>query len=118
MGARFLAIFADAPVLFFAVVIGVAVTFRVAVGVAHEIATPDVVAPTFVTGAEPGVTQPTADPDAKSNSGSAAASAAKPKPSADVKAEMGAAAKVQPIGTPTPAHVAPKPRGHGRRPAR
>jgi hypothetical protein len=102
MGAKFLSIFADTPVLFFAVVIGVALTFRIAVGVAREAATPEVVAPTFATG----VTQPIADPEAKPNPA--------PTPSAEVKATVGAAAKVQPLGAP--ARVAPKPRGHGRRP--
>ena len=115
MGGRFLAVFADTPVLFFAVVIGVALTFRVAVGVARDAATPDVVAPTFVTGAEPsnGVTQPVADPDSKPS----ASASASGNGSAEVspRAEVGAAAKVQPIGRPAPAHVAPKPRGHGRR---
>lgn len=109
MGSRFLAIFADTPVLFFAVVIGVALTFRIAVGVAREAATPEVVAPTFATSAEKGVTQPVADPEAKLDP--------KPAPSAEVKATVGAGApKVQPVGAP--ARVAPKPRGHGRRPVR
>jgi len=108
MGARFLAIFGDAPILFFGVVIGVALIFRVGVGVARDAATPDVVAPTFTTTtAEQGVTQPVADPEARPTP--------TPIPSAAaVKGEVGAAAKVQPIGAP--ARVAPKPRGHGRRP--
>ena len=55
MKARAFAVFADAPILFFAVVIGVALTFRVAVGVVRDAKTPPVVAPTFVTGPEPGL---------------------------------------------------------------
>ena len=101
MKTRFLAIFADAPIVFFAVVIGVALTFRIAVGAVRDAAVPEPVAPTFATG--PHVTGP--------EPGLASASA--PLPVAT--AEVGAAAKVQPIGTPTPARVSPKPRGHGRR---
>lgn len=102
MKTRLLAIFADAPIVFFAVVIGVALTFRVAVSAVRDAAVPEPVAPTFatgpiVTGPEPGL-------------------ASAPLPAAT--AEVGAAAKVQPIGTPTPARVSPKPRGHGRRPNR
>jgi hypothetical protein len=110
MRGRFLAIFADMPVVFFAVVIGVALTFRVAVGAIRDASLPKDVAPTFVTGPEPGVASAgaTADADAKT---SASASAVP-------KAEVGAAGKVQPIGSPAPARVAPKPRGHGRRPIR
>jgi hypothetical protein len=116
---RVKAVFADAPILFFAVVIGVALTFRVAVGAVRDAAQPEPVAPTFattspiVTGPEPGLASGTA-----SVTGSASTSTA----------EVGAAAKVQPIGfagaqpstpsAPAPARVAPKPRGHGRRPIR
>jgi hypothetical protein len=50
MKTRFLAIFADAPVVFFAVVIGVALTFRFAVGAVRDAAVPEPVAPTFATG--------------------------------------------------------------------
>jgi hypothetical protein len=105
MKTRLLAVFADTPIVFFAVVIGVALTFRVAVGAVRDAAVPEPVAPTFatgpiVTGPEPGLA-------------SASASASAPLPAAT--AEVGAAAKVQPIGTPTPARVSPKPRGHGRR---
>lgn len=113
MGARFLAIFADTPLLFFGVVIGVALVFRLGVGVAREAARPDVVAPTFVTGAEPrpaasGGIGLHADPSASGVAPSSATSAA----------EVGAAAKVQPLGMPSPARVAPRPRGHGWRPPR
>jgi hypothetical protein len=102
--------FGDAPILFFAVVIGVALTFRFAVGAVREASvTPDV-APTFATGADPATstnakpeaTKPSVDPTTKAN--------------ADPIGEVGAAAKVQPIGAP--ARVAPKVRGHGRRPIR
>lgn len=98
--------FADAPILFFAVVIGVALTFRVAVGVVRDAAHPEPVAPTFATTSAivPVVTGP--EPGFASGTGSVTASA----PSST--AEVGAVAKVQPIGSP------PKPRGHGRRPIR
>lgn len=101
MKTRLVAVFADTPIMFFAVVIGVALTFRVAVGAVRDAAIPEPVAPTFATG--PLVTRP--EPSVT------------PLPAA-VTAEVGAAAKVQPIGTPTPARVSPKPRGHGRRPNR
>lgn len=114
MAARFLAIFADTPLVFFAVVIGVALTFRVAVGVAREAAKPEVVAPTFVTGPEPGLPSMSA---AASASASSATGQPLPQPDTRATAEVGAAAKVQPLGMPSPARVAPKPRGHGRRPA-
>jgi hypothetical protein len=101
MRARHL--FDATPVLFFGVVIGVALAFRLAVGWGHALATPEVVAPTWpvanVTGPEPGI-------------------APTPSPSPSTTAEVGAAAKVQPIGLPSPPRVAPKPRGHGRRPVR
>jgi hypothetical protein len=92
MRGRLLAIFADTPVVFFAVVIGVALTFRITVGAVRDASAPKDVAPTFVTGAEPALA------------------------SAVAKAEVGAAGDVQPLGGPLPARVAPKPRGHGRRP--
>ena len=112
MWGKLAAIFGDAPVLFFAVVIGVALTFRVTVGWVRDAQTPPVVAPTFATGSD---VKLEADRDAK------------PMPSPTVSptttatttlnAEVGAAASVQPIGSPRPVRVAPKPRGHGRRPA-
>ena len=101
MKTRLLAVFADTPIVFFAVVIGVALTFRVAVGAVRDAAIPEPVAPPFATG--PLVTRP--EPGLA------------PLPAA-ATAEVGAAAKVQPIGTPTPARVSPKPRGHGRQPNR
>jgi hypothetical protein len=106
MKTRLLAIFADAPIVFFAVVIGVALTFRVAVGAVRDAAVPvpEPVAPTFATG--PIVTGP--------EPGLAGASATPSAPLAAATAEVGAAAKVQPIGAPSPARVPPKPRGHGR----
>jgi hypothetical protein len=107
MWMRFRAIFADAPVVFFAVVIGVALTFRVAVGVARDASTPVDVAPVFVTTApEPGLASASATATATSSPSTA--------PSSSAIGEVGAAAKVQPIGMP--ARVAPKTRGHGRRP--
>ena len=106
MWTRFRDIFADTPILFFAVVIGVALTFRVAVGAIREASTPPVVAPTFVTTApEPGL--------ASAASASTSTPSSEGAGSAPV-AEVGAAAKVQPIGSP--ARLSPKPRGHGRRP--
>lgn len=109
MKTRVLAVFADAPIVFFAVVIGVALTFRIAVGVIRDAAVPEPVAPTFatgpiVTGPEPGLA-----------SASTSTSDASPLPTMTATAEVGVAAKVQPIGAPTPARVPPKPRGHGRR---
>jgi hypothetical protein len=106
MKTRLLAVFADTPMVFFAVVIGVALVFRVAVGAVRDAAISEPVAPTFatgpiVTGPEPGLT-----------SASASTSASTVLPAAT--AEVGAAAKVQPIGAPSPARVPPKPRGHGR----
>ena len=104
------AVFADAPILFFAVVIGVALTFRVAVGAVRDAAQPEAVAPTFattaasapiVTGPEPGLPSGTA-----TVTGSASTTT-----TAEV-AEVGAAAKVQPIGS----H--PRPRGKARKPFR
>ena len=55
MKARAFGVFAETPVTFFAVVIGLAVVFRLGVGVVREAKTPPVVAPTFVTGPEPGL---------------------------------------------------------------
>ena len=108
MKTRFLAVFADAPIVFFAVVIGVALTFRVAVGAVRDAAHPEPVAPTFatgpiVTGPEPGLASGTASITSATEDAGAAT------------AEVGAAAKVQPLGTPTPARLTPKPRGHGAR---
>lgn len=98
MGGRIRQVFGETPFLFFGVVIGLAVLFRVGVGVARESARPDVVAPTFIsTSPEPGL------------------SATPPEtPRTSTTGEVGAAARVQPIGTPV--RVPPKTRGHGRRP--
>ena len=104
MWLRLRHVFGDAPVLFFAVVIGVAFTFRVGVGLARDAATPAIVAPTFTP--EPALASGIVAPERP-------ASAAP-----GTTAEVGAAAKVQPIGAPAPARVAPKPRGHGRRSGR
>lgn len=113
MKARAFAVFADAPILFFAVVIGVALTFRVAVGVVRDAKTPPVVAPTFVTGPEPGLEAgPRAAASAPALSASTASTASAPS------VEVGAAARVQPFGAPQPARVAPRPRGHGQKPMR
>jgi len=108
MWTRFRAVFADTPVLFFAVVIGVALTFRFTVGLVRDASTPAEVAPTFVTSPKT-ETKLGADPDAKPASTTA---------SAGPTVEVGAAARVEPIGSPLPARVAPKTRGHGRRPPR
>ena len=99
MGGRIRQVFGETPFLFFGVVIAVAVVFRIGVGVAREAARPDVQAPIFVsTQPEPGL------------------SASAPSTSTSAAAEVGAAARVQPIGTPV--QVPPKTRGHGRRPLR
>ena len=96
LGGRVREIFAETPLLFFGVVLGVAILFRVGVGVAHEATQPDVVAPTFVsTQPEPGV-----------------ARSAAPAPSASTTAEVGTARRLQPSGSPVP----PKTRAHGRTP--
>jgi hypothetical protein len=105
MRARIVAVFADTPFVFFAVVIGVALTFRIGVGVVRDANAPPVVAPTFATGPEPGLAEPRAASSA-------------PVPVAAPSVEVGAAARVQPFGTPPPARVAPKPRGQGRKPIR
>jgi hypothetical protein len=111
LALRFVALFAHTPVVFFAVVIGVALTFRVVVGAAREAAKPEVVAPTFVTGPEPGLARMGTEPTSSSSSATATTTTT-------ANAEVGAAAKVQPLGMPSPARVAPRPRGHGRRPVR
>ncbi len=129
MGGRFVAIFRDAPVVFFGVVIGVALIFRLGVGSAREALRPDVVAPTFTTSTAPG--NASASASASATATATASDGAQPSFIADPdakpisnarKAEIGAAGRVQPIGLdlrpPSPARVAPKPRGHGRRPIR
>ena len=112
MWVRLRGVFGDAPVLFFAVVIGVALTFRVAVGAIRDASIAPEVAPTFATGPEPGL----AEANAKAEAEAKASADAKAKADANAIGEVGAAAKVQPIGMP--ARVAPKVRGHGRRPIR
>lgn len=122
MGARFVSIFRDAPVLFFGVVIGVALVFRLGVGSAREAMRPDssTDAPAFTTSTAAG-------PSASAGAKPSFAADPDAKPISEVrKAEIGAAGQVQPLGAephddrraPTPARVAPKPRGHGRRPFR
>jgi hypothetical protein len=112
MWLRLRNVLGEAPILFFGVVIGVALTFRVAVGVVREAATPAAVAPTFVTtGPEPGIASGFVA------SGQPAGAGTSPSTSTGTgTAEVGAAAKVAPIGMPAPPRVGPKPRGHGRRP--
>lgn len=119
MGRRFVATFRDAPVVFFGVVIGVALIFRLGVGSAREAMRADDVATTFATSTAPG------SASASASAGSKPSFNADPdaKPLSDARnAEIGAAGRVQPIGSdpraPSPARVAPKPRGHGRRPIR
>lgn len=105
MWLRLRHVFGDAPVLFFAVVTGVAFTFRVGVGLARDASMPPVVAQTFTSA--PAIASGIVAPERP---------AASPVPPGTT-AVVGAAAKVQPLGTPSPARVAPKPRGHGPRPA-
>lgn len=112
MWVRFRGLFGDAPVLFFAVVIGVALTFRVVVGAIRDASLAPEVAEAFATGAEPGL----AEANAKADADAKASADAKAKADANAIGEVGALAKVQPIGMP--ARVAPKVRGHGRRPGR
>lgn len=85
--------FRDAPYVFFAVVIGVALSFRIAIGWVKEASTPPEVAPTFTT--TPVVHEPAA--------GAAPAETARSKPSEPVD------------GRPSGVRASPKPRGHGRR---
>jgi hypothetical protein len=102
MKVRVLGVFAETPVLFFGVVIGVAVVFRLGVGVVREARIPPVVVPTFATGPEPGL-----------------AATASATATAVPSVEVGAAARVQPFGSPQPARVAPRPAPrHGRKPVR
>lgn len=104
MGGRIRQLFGETPFLFFGVVLGVALLFRVGVGGAREAAQPDPAAPTFVsTQPEPGLAPTPSAPATPTAS-----------PGTTSTAEVGAAARVQPIGTP--ARVPPKTRGHGRRP--
>jgi hypothetical protein len=83
--------------------------FRLGVGLAREAARPEVVAPTFVTGAEP-------RPEASTglSLGPDPSASALPGASSAQVAEVGAAAKVQPLGA-LPARTAPRSRSHGRR---
>lgn len=111
MGQRLVALFADAPLVFFGVVIGVAIVFRLGVGATRAAAEPEVVAPTFATGIDP-----------RAGASADAALHADPSVGPAPTAEVGAAARVQPLGAspppPAPARVAPRQRrGHTRRPA-
>jgi hypothetical protein len=112
MWHRVVSLLGDAPLVFFAVVIGVALVFRITVGWVRDAATPPDVAPTFATSAS------------ASTAAKADAPAAKPEPrpapsataTTTLDAEVGAAASVQPLGSPRPAWTAPRPRPRGRRP--
>jgi hypothetical protein len=112
MWQRVASLMADAPVVFFAVVIGVALTFRITVGWVRDAATPPDAAPTFATGASASAAAKTDGPAARAEP--------RPTPSATttLDAEVGAAASVQPLGSPRPAWTAPRPRPRGRRPIR
>lgn len=110
------AVLADAPIVFFAVVIGVALTFRVAVGAVRDAAQPEPVAPTFATTASIASSAPivpiVSGPEPGLASGTASATGgARTTTTAEV-AEIGAAAKVQPLGSP------PKPPRKSRKPFR
>jgi hypothetical protein len=87
----------DAPLLFFGVLIGVTLTFRIAVGWAHDASTPPVVAPTFVIPGPP-----------------PAVSVAPETPAREASTSVSGTAETK-VAVP---RVAPKPRGHGRRPLR
>lgn len=101
MWGRARALLEDAPLVFFGVIIAVTLVFRVGVGAVREARIPPVVAPTFVTGPEPGVA-----PSAPTTTATAAATLAPPVPTV----EVGAAARVQPFGS--------KPRVRARKPGR
>jgi hypothetical protein len=60
MWQRVVSLLGDAPLVFFAVVIGVALTFRITVGWVRDAATPPDVAPTFATGASASAAAPAA----------------------------------------------------------
>jgi hypothetical protein len=102
MWMRLRHVFGEAPFLFFGVVIGVAILFRVGVGWMREASAEPVVAPTFVTTApEPGLAPSGFVPPERTSTGTS------------LSAEVGAGAR--PPGSPSPPRVAPRPRGHGRR---
>lgn len=88
--ARLKGVFSDTPILFFAVVVGVALTFRVAVGWARSTPPAEVQAPHFTTtpradapNAEEGATPPAAAPR---DSAPLARPTAAPLPSSATKA--------------------------------
>ena len=110
MKTRVFAVFADTPFLFFAVVIGVALAFRLGVGVVREAKAIPVVVEAVASGPEPALA--VRDGAAPRSSASAGA------PAIAASVEVGAAARVQPFGSPPPARLGPRPRGHGRKPPR
>lgn len=122
MWLRLRLIFGEAPILFFGVVIGVALTFRAAAGFVREASTPPIVAPTWpggdaayvTTGPEPGIASGFVAPERPTSTSTGTSTGA--GTGASTTAGVGAAVRAQPVGSPSPPRVTPKPRGHGRRP--
>jgi hypothetical protein len=102
MGWRLCETFAGTPYVFFAVVIGVAVFFRLGIGVLKSSATPEPEVPVFA-----------------STEAAPSASAKKDIAPANDSPAPGVtgAATAKPGSGPAPARATPRPRGHGRRPA-
>lgn len=99
MGWRVRDMFAGTPYLFFAVVIGVAVFFRLGIGVLRANTTPEPEVPVFAS------TEPAPAASAK-NDIAPANDAPSPAVTSTTTAKPGA---------PAPARGTPRPRGHGRR---
>lgn len=99
MGLRVRDTFAGTPYLFFGVVLGVAVLFRLGIGVLKSSTTPEPEVPVFAS-TEPATSAPGKNDIAPANDAPAPA--------------LTATATSKP-GGPGPARNAPRPRGHGRR---
>ena len=109
MGGRVRNTFADTPYLFFVVVIGVALTFRLGIGALRSSSTAEPEAPVFAS------TEAATAPSARSGNAIAPANdsptaGSSPSTNAGTNAVTNTAA-----GGPSPARTTPRPRGHGRR---
>jgi hypothetical protein len=98
MGWRLRDTFAGTPYVFFAVVIGVAVFFRLGIGVLRSSTTPEPEVPVFAS------TEPAPTAAAKNDIA----------PANDAPAPAVTSTTAKP-GSPAPARGTPRPRGHGRR---